>query len=297
MNAFARTVVTVMFCLIAGPVAAQSAVATLIGRVVDQQAAAVPGATITVRQVSTSTTWSATSDGEGRFTFPMLAPGRYDFEATLAAFNPWRTSLTLEVGQQRALDVVLSPATVRVDVVVTGEIDRPVSTAVDGVLSSGRIESLPLNGRNFLELAFLIPGNNPTPVFDPTKTNSVLISSAGQMGRGGNVNIDGQDNNDDVVGGPLLNLPIDAVQEFQIATSRYGADIGRSASSVINVVTRSGTNAMHGHRGDLRARRCVAGAAADAGQPRRGATIRSAADVGRARRAASARPPLLVCLG
>jgi hypothetical protein len=246
VNTFARTVVTVMLCLPAGPAAAQPAVTTLIGRVVDQQAAAVPGATITVQQVSTSTIWSATSDGEGRFTFPALSPGRYDFEARLEAFNPWRTTLTLEVGQQRALDVVLSPATVRVDVVVTGEIDRPVTTAVDGVLSSGRIESLPLNGRNFLELAFLIPGNNPTPVFDPTKTNSVLISSAGQMGRGGNVNIDGQDNNDDVVGGPLLNLPIDAVQEFQIATSRYGADIGRSASSVINVVTRSGTNATRG---------------------------------------------------
>src|SRR4029434_11205451 len=76
--------------------------------------------------------------------------------------------------------VVLTPATVRVDVVVTGVADRPVSTAVDGVLSSERIESLPLNGRNFLELAFLVPGNNPTPVFDPTKTNSVLIASAGQ---------------------------------------------------------------------------------------------------------------------
>jgi len=245
VNTSARIAITLMFCLLAAPVFAQPA-ATLIGRVVDQQAGVVPGATITVQQVATSTTWSATSDAEGRFAFPMLAPGRYDFEAKLDAFNPWRASLTLEVGQQRAVDVVLSPATVRVDVVVTGEVDRPVSTAVDGVLSSERIESLPLNGRNFLELAFLIPGNNPTPVFDPTKTNSVLISSAGQLGRGGNVTIDGQDNNDDVVGGPLLNLPIDAVQEFQIATSRYGADIGRSASSVINVVTRSGANVMRG---------------------------------------------------
>lgn len=246
MNTFTRSVITVMLCLLAGRAAAQPAVATLIGHVVDQQSAAMPGVTITVQHAATSTTWSATSDGEGRFAFPMLAPGRYDFEARIDAFNPWRTSVTLEVGQQRALDVVLSPATVRVDVVVTGAADRPVTTAVDGVLSSARIESLPLNGRNFLELAFLIPGNNPTPVFDPTKTNSVLISSAGQMGRGGNVTIDGQDNNDDVVGGPLLNLPIDAVQEFQIATSRYGADLGRSASSVINVVTRSGTNMTRG---------------------------------------------------
>ncbi len=242
----ARAVIVAMLCLLPGPAAAQPSAATLIGRVVDQQSAAVPGTTITIQQVATSATWSVTSDGEGRFTFAMLAPGRYDLEATLDGFSPWRTNLTLEVGQQRALNVMLSPGTVRVDVVVTGENDRPVTTAVDGVLSSERIESLPLNGRNFLELAFLIPGNNPTPVFDPTKTNTVLIASAGQMGRGGNVTIDGQDNNDDVVGGPLLNLPIDAVQEFQIATSRYGADQGRSASSVINVVTRSGTNTTRG---------------------------------------------------
>jgi hypothetical protein len=233
-------------CLLVGSATAQPAVATLTGRVVDQQSGVAPGTTITIQQVSTSTTWSATSDAEGRFTFPMLAPGRYDFEARLDGFTPWRTSLTLQVGQREALDVSLSPAAVAVDVVVTAEVGRPVTTAVDGVLSSQRIESLPLNGRNFLELAFLVPGNNPTPIFDPTKTNSVLIASAGQMGRGGNVTIDGQDNNDDVVGGPLLNLPIDAVQEFQIATSRYGADLGRSASSVINVVTRSGSNTTRG---------------------------------------------------
>jgi hypothetical protein len=225
---------------------AQPAVATLAGRVVDAQLAATPGASVTVRSLSTSTTWMATSDDGGRFAFAMLPPGEYGVEVSLSGFVTWRAeAVTLQVGQERQLDVQLLIGNVQQDVVVRGD-TRPLNTVVDGVLPAPRIESLPLNGRNFLELAMLVPGNAPTPVFDPTKTNSVLVSSAGQMGRGGNITIDGQDNNDDVVGGPLLNLPIDAVQEFQIATNRFGADLGRSAGSVINVVTRSGTNATHG---------------------------------------------------
>jgi hypothetical protein len=230
-------------------VAAQPAVATLSGRVVDTQLAATPGASVRVRSLATSNTWTATSDERGRFTIPMLPPGDYGIEVSLSGFAPWRAeAVTLQVGQERQLDIQLYPGKIQEDIVVRAE-TRPLNTVVDGVLPTARIEALPLNGRNFLELALLVPGNAPTPVFDPTKTNSVLVSSAGQMGRGGNITIDGQDNNDDVVGGPLLNLPIEAVQEFQIATNRFGADLGRSASSVINVVTRSGTNTLRGSAG------------------------------------------------
>ncbi len=225
---------------------AQPAVATLAGLVVDAQLAAVPGASVTVRSVSTSATWSAISDERGRFTMPMLPPGVYGVDVSLTGFVPWRAeAVTLQVGQERQLEVQLFVGNVQEGVVVRGD-TRPLNTVVDGVMPAARIEALPLNGRNFLELAMLVPGNAPTPVFDPTKTNSVLVSSAGQIGRGGNNTIHGQHNNDDVVGGPLLNLPIDAVQEFQIATNRFGADLGRSASSAINVVTRSGTNTMQG---------------------------------------------------
>jgi len=246
MNISRLAAAVALVTAIAVPASSQPAVATLAGRIVDTQLATTPGASVTVRSLATSTTWTATSDARGRFTIPMLPPGDYGIEVSLSGFAPWRAeAVTLQVGQERHLDIQLYPGQVQENIVVRVQ-TRPLNTVVDGVLPAVRIETLPLNGRNFLELAMLVPGNAPTPVFDPTKTNSVLVSSAGQMGRGGNITIDGQDNNDDVVGGPLLNLPIDAVQEFQIATTRFGADLGRSASSVINVVTRSGTNTLQG---------------------------------------------------
>jgi hypothetical protein len=246
-RSIAASVVTLL--LTAGIAAAQPAVATLGGRVTDPQNAAASGATVVVRSTATAAEWRTTTGADGRFSIPMLPPGTYSADVQLAGFASWRAeAIPLQVGQVEQLDVRLTLGRVQESVTASAP-TRSLTTAVDGVLDAGEIQTLPLNGRNFLDLALLVPGNAPTPVFDPTKTNSVLISSAGQLGRGGNITVDGQDNNDDVVGGPLLNLPIDAVQEFQIATNRFGADLGRSGSSVINVITRSGSNVNTGSAG------------------------------------------------
>src|SRR5205807_9180437 len=148
------------------------------------------------------------------------------------------------VGQITTLDteLELGPTTATVDLIDHASLVETNSSAVNGVINDNEIQTLPLNGRNFLELALLTPGNAPAPNFDPTKTNTVVISSAGQIGRGGSVTVDGADANDDVVGGAVQNISQDAVGEFQMATNRFDARIGRSGSGVVNIVTKSGTN-------------------------------------------------------
>lgn len=223
--------------------------ATLSGDVVDQQGAVVSKATVTAQNVATGVKRTTTTSSTGSFFLNGLTPGKYTTEVSAPGFGTAKSSVYLAVGQQTDLRLQLNVRTEETTMIVADENGARVNTAssvVDGVIESRQIENLPLNGRNFLELALLLPGNSPAPNFDPTKTNTVLISSAGQFGRGGSVTIDGADDNDDVVGGALLNLPQDAVQEFQSATSRFSAELGRSGSSVINVVTKSGTNQLHG---------------------------------------------------
>ena len=228
----------------------QAATGTLQGRVLDPQGRAVSGAHVAVEREGAALRREATTDAAGSFTLPELPAGTYTIVTEAQGFAP-RThkGLTVEVGQSYRLDVSLEVGAVSESVEAVAEgllLVKAGSSTVDTVIGSTAIEQLPLNGRNFLELAFLVPGNVPTPNFDPTKTNSVVVASAGQFGRGGMITIDGADNNDDVVGGPLQNVPQDAVQEFQIATNRYTAESGRSAASAINVVTRSGTDTLKG---------------------------------------------------
>jgi hypothetical protein len=251
-GSIARLVLPFVACLAVGLAASAAAapLGTLYGRVLDPQGRAVPGARLTLEESAAAFGREATSDAAGSFTILELPAGRYRLVASAPGFAP-RTygSLDLAVGQSYRLEVGLD--TVTRSETVEAEAEAPLlvragSSTVDGVVGATGIERLPLNGRNFLELAFLLPGNVPTPNFDPTKTNTVVVASAGQFGRGGMITIDGADNNDDVVGGPLQNVPQDAVQEFQIVTSRYTAESGRSAGSLINVVTRSGTDQLGG---------------------------------------------------
>jgi hypothetical protein len=236
--------------LLPAALARQVATATLNGRVLDTQGAAIAGAQVTARQRATGLQRTAETNDEGLFVITNLPPDDYEVKVRAGGFKE-RTyaRVTLEVGQSVSLDATLAVGGGSLgDANATAEIEliNRSTSVVDGVVGRRAIESLPLNGRNFLELALLIPGNAPAPNFDPTKTNTVLISSAGQLGRGGNVTVDGADNNDDVVGGSLINISQEAVQEFQIATNRFSAELGRSGSSVINIVTKTGTNEFHG---------------------------------------------------
>lgn len=240
--------VVVWLLVVSGSVCAQPT-AVVRGMVRDAQGAAVRGAMVQVRAPATGVDRTVPVDASGTYVVTNLPPTTVDIVATAAGFaEASRRGLALEVGQSVTVDLTLRTAgvTETIEVAATVPLVDTTRSVVDAVIPSGAIEALPLNGRNFLELALLVPGNAPAPNFDPTKSNTVVISSAGQLGRGGNVMIDGADNNDDVVGGPLQNVTQESVQEFQIATNRFSAEYGRSASSMINVVTRSGSDAFRG---------------------------------------------------
>lgn len=251
-----RSVSTTFACLLfvcllfVSASAQQSATASLSGVVTDPTGALIAGAQVTATQKATGITREATTNGEGIYALTSLPPGEYEIKVQAPGFSTKvsQSPVMLQVGQSVTADVAMEidSKAIVVDIITEIPLIDTLSSKVDSVVNEREIARLPLNGRNFLELALLVPGNSPAPNFDPTKTNVVVISSAGQLGRGGNITVDGVDNNDDVVGGPLQNISQEAVQEFQIATNRFSAEYGRSASSVINIVTKSGTNYTHG---------------------------------------------------
>src|SRR3954470_23348117 len=241
----------IMLCALMAPAiaSAQQTTGNITGRIVDAQGAAVPGVTVTARSPQTGFVRTDVSDGEGIYRLTALPVGNYDVNAELSGFSSFsRKEVTVNVAQTTDLNVELKLAGLTESVNVTAEVPmvKTTDSSVGGVVDVSKIESLPLNGRQFANLAVTIPGVGLGFHSDPTKSTQYSPLIAGGNGRNVNYQIDGGDNNDDTVGGLLQLYPLEAIQEFNFITQRYKAEYGRSNGGVMNIVTKSGTNDVHG---------------------------------------------------
>ncbi|MEO8077917.1 MAG: TonB-dependent receptor [Acidobacteriota bacterium] len=232
-----------------GSVLAQQTTGNLTGRILDAQGAAMPGVTVTGKNTQTGFTRTDVSDAEGVYRLPALPVGTYDLSAELSGFSKIENkAIVVNVGQSVEIGISMKLAGVQESVTVTGEtpLIETRSSSVGGVVDIGRIENLPLNGRQFANLAATIPGVGLGFHSDPTKSSQFSPQIGGGNGRNVNYQIDGGDNNDDTVGGLLQLFPLEAIQEFNFITQRYKAEYGRSNGGVMNIVTKSGTNNYNG---------------------------------------------------
>ena len=224
--------------------------ASLNGTVTDASSAAVPGAQVSVSNKETGLARSTLTNDQGFFTFTRLPVGRYELKVGKQGFRPMAmTELPLTVGAVVTLDLKMEVGTTSTAVDVTGEVPI-VETARSSTATSvteKAVRDLPINGRNFLDFTVLTPG----VVRDPRGGD---LSFGGQRGTANSLLIDGGDSNNLFFGQGSgragtrnpYTFSQDAVQEFQVNTSGYAPEVGRAGGGVINVVTKSGTNALHG---------------------------------------------------
>jgi len=221
----------------------------IVGTVADQQGAVVPQASITAVQSNTNATFKTVSGADGLFAFHDLPIGEYTLTLESGGFSPLNIKnirVTAGVNSDVGILKLTIGATSSIVVESTAPILETTQAQVSTSFDSIAIQSLPLN-TNFDNLALLAPGVVQTHDASFSNSNGVGISANGQRGRSNNFEIDGQNNNDNNVGGPQIFFGnADAISEIQVITDNFGAQYGRNMGSVVNYVTKSGTNAFHG---------------------------------------------------
>lgn len=228
---------------------AQKTTSDIVGTVVDSSDQAIAGATVTAKNIGTGATKSATSDSTGGFRIPNLQPGRYEITAEAANFSKSVVKdIELNVGVDFSFNMELKPGQVTeiVEVTAEGALIQTTRSDIDTSISPKEIENLPLLNRTFAGLSVIAPEARPVGNFDPTKTRVGNVAFSGGDGRQVNVNVDGGDNKDNVVGSLIQNFSYESIQEFQVLQHKWTADQGRSVGGVVNVVTKSGTNSLRG---------------------------------------------------
>jgi hypothetical protein len=249
MKMLARAVLALTLTLAAYPSFAQQTTGTIAGRVTDAQGMAVPGATLTATNAATGLVRADVSDDQGLYRLAALPVGVYDVIADLSGFTRLeRKAVAVDVSETTNLNLTLRLAQIEETVTVVGEtpLIPTLSSSVGQVVDLARIERLPLNGRQFANLAATVPGVGIGFHSDPTKSSQYTPQISGGNGRNINYVVDGGDNNDDTVGGLLQLYPLEAIQQFNVITHRFDAQYGRSDGGVLNVVTKSGTNEVRG---------------------------------------------------
>jgi hypothetical protein len=232
----------------AGAVAQTATGATLAGRVLDGQKSPLPGVTVNATDKSTGFHRTAVTASDGAFRLPSLPVGTYSVTAELAGFATVTVeAVELTVATLRSLEITMGPAALTEHITVVDEAPLvQTSPSIGTSVDQKELLSLPLNGRQFANLATLAPGTTLAVNSDPTKPGQQVVAMNGGAGRNVSYIIDGGDNADDTIGGALQNFNLESVQEFKIQTQQYKAEFGRSTGGVLSVVTKTGTNTFEG---------------------------------------------------
>jgi len=235
--------------LLASPLLASGPTGTITGTITDPSGAVVPKARVIVRNEETNATRDAETNEDGDYTVALLPPGRYRVTAESAGFR--RSvfhGVSVDVDQTVRLDFVFRVGAVTEEVHVSGTppIVQTDTSALGQVVNNRLVHDLPLNQRNFLSFALLVPGSQLPAEGSQNSTQGGAISVNGAREQSNNFLLDGVDNND-----PYLNqyvaLPsIDAIEEFKVQSSDYSAEFGHGGGAQINVILKSGTNQFHG---------------------------------------------------
>jgi len=251
-----------VFLFLSVPVEAQVSGATLSGLITDPSGAGIPNATVAIKNVETEEVRSVPTNGDGFYSAPNLLPGKYEVTITAQGFDKVvQKGVTLTVGAEQALNltVKVGQVTQTVEVMASPPEIQTSSSTISATVDATTIRELPLNGRDWASLAALEPGvssivNQAQTTFNANKGNRGFgnqLSDAGHRANENTYRINGvviNDYSNGAPGGPSgLNLGVDGIQEFSVLTTDYTAEYGRTSGAVINAITKSGANELHGN--------------------------------------------------
>ena len=227
-----------------------TASSALSGTVLDKNGAVIKGGSVSVTNKATGQSRTATTNDNGEYRIDLLPAGLYDIKVSATGFGDVTSeNVQLLVGQTNNHDFNMNPGVQTANVTVTTGETELVSrekTDISLNITPRDVQDLPLNGRDLGNLAYLAPGVKPVDSYDPTKRRIAIFAVNGSSGRNVNVTVNGIDNKDNTVGGPVMQFPLEAIQEFVISTQRFSAVNGRSEGAAVNVVTKSGGSQFHG---------------------------------------------------